>query len=132
MHRWGDDDVDWGGINEAASYIGLWLRRWARVDVLDYKEKYGTVRVYCSLGWSNIHDVTHPGHSFTQYKQDSLLWRLNYAEWPTHVFQALNLVVVPVHARLYRWRYKRAVKRWPRLRCEILNSAAYSELLVGL
>lgn len=53
MHSWGDKGVDWKGINQAAEYIGVNLARWGFVRVVQYKEKFGTVRVYCYLGRCN-------------------------------------------------------------------------------
>lgn len=49
MHRWGDEKVDWGGIEDAATWIGDQLQKWGRIYVSDTKEKWGTVRVYCGL-----------------------------------------------------------------------------------
>lgn len=61
MHTWGDEGVDWDGINDAAEFIGTELKRRARIGVTQYKEKFGTVRVYCSLGWYNLHSIIYPG-----------------------------------------------------------------------
>jgi hypothetical protein len=55
MHRWGDPGVDWQGINDAAAFIGGALKT-AGIHVADFKEKFGTVRVYCDLG-DDHHDV---------------------------------------------------------------------------
>lgn len=53
MHTWGQLDSQGRDIccrvGDAAEYIGSWLRKWARID-LTWKEKYGTVRIYCSFG----------------------------------------------------------------------------------
>lgn len=132
MHNWSDEKVDWRGINEAADYIGLTLRKWGRVDVRDYKEKYGTVRVYCSLGWYSLHSLTHPGHSWIRYKREGILWKLNYSEKFNQVFRLINYVVIPYHKWLYTYVYSRALKKWPHLRMEILVCADFDELLKGL
>ena len=87
MHVWGDKDVDWQGIDDAASYIGDGLRFWGRVSVSQYKEKYGTVRVYCSLGLWDWHQLTHPGYAFNQWPK--WLWPLNFkGQW---LMRLLNL-----------------------------------------
>jgi hypothetical protein len=75
MHNWGDEKVDWEGIEDSAEFIGLNLRKWGRIGVRQYKEKFGTVRVYCHLGWSSFHDITHPGHCFSRYPK--WLWCLD-------------------------------------------------------
>jgi len=127
-HRWGDTDVDWDGVSLAARYIGTRLRRY-RIGVAQYKEKWGQVRVYCSLGWRQVHDITHPGHAYGRYPK--WLWnldcRLGYLiVWP------LNWVVVPFHKWIYRQTYAKAVQKWPHLRDEILCAADFDELLKGL
>lgn len=128
MHNWGKEGVDWKGINDAAAYIGRGLRKW-RVPVRDYKEKYGTVRVYTGFGWWSIHDITHPGHAFVRYKKDGLLWKINYSPITMKIFGLLNKVVVPVHIYLYKVYYRKAVKKWPHLREEILIAADWTEYL---
>lgn len=130
MHSWGDEDVDWKGINDAAGYIALWLRRWPRVGVRDFKEKYGTIRIYCSLGWGSIHEIWKPGYVFNQYP---FKWMRTLDVYlGRKIMHWLNFVVIPVHKQLYRWRYKKAVKKWGHLRTEILCAADFPELLKGL
>lgn len=131
MHDWGDKDpkIDWPGISDAAEFIATSLRKWGRVGVRDWKEKYGTVRVYCSLGWYSLHDITHPGHVWIRYARGSLMWYLNWAKWMRPVMRAINWVVVPYHVWLYKYTYGLALKKWPHLRAEILHGADFSELL---
>lgn len=129
MHSWGEEGVDWPGISDAAAFIAVYLRRWGRVDVRDYKEKFGTVRVYCSLGWHQLHSITHPGYCYSRYPQ--WLWKLDcYHGWK--IARVLNVVVVPFHRWLYRRAYRLAVEKWPHLRKEILNGADWREILQGL
>jgi len=70
MHTWGDEDFDWAGLNDAIEFIATRLKRW-RVPVRDFKEKYGTARIYLSLGWSTPYDFTHPGHAWTAAARDA-------------------------------------------------------------
>lgn len=131
MHSWSDRDVDWGGINDAARFIALRLRFW-RVDVRDYKEKWGTVRVYCSLGIGWWPQLTHPGHVFLRWPRclDFIAYG-SYKKWsPLYwLLRLLNLVVVPFHKWLYVSTYAAARKRWPHLAQEIYRCADYYELL---
>jgi len=132
-HNWSDKEFDFKGISDAAEFIGNTLRKYYRVSVRQHKEKYGQVRVYLSLGWSSIHDITHAGYYHTQYTKDGFWYNLNYnTTFNSIVFGALNLVMIPFHKVVYRWIYKRAVRRWPHLTAEILCSADYPELLTGL
>jgi hypothetical protein len=130
MHLWGDKDVDWDGINDAADYIGLTLRKW-RVPVRGWKEKYGTVRVECDLGWASLHDITHPGHCYMRYRSKLLIALSNAmsrAWWWRPVFHLSRTI----HKRVYRRVYRNAVRRWPHLAREILDMADHQELLHGL
>jgi hypothetical protein len=130
MHLWGDQNVDWAGINDAAWFIAKNLKRWGRVSVRDWKEKYGTVRVYCSLGWHQLHDITHPGYCFSRYPR--WLWAFD-CRHGSRIVQALTgWWIVPYHKWLYRFVYRRAVVKWPHLRQEILSAADFHELLRGL
>lgn len=130
MHDWSDKDVDWDGICDSAIYIGKNLRRWGRVGVRQYKEKYGTVRVYCSLGWSSFHCITHPGHCFSRYPK--WLWSLDCKIGTKIVPFLFNWWIMPYHKWLYRKLYKDMVKKYPHLKEEILCVADYDELLKNL
>ncbi len=129
MHLWGDETVDWAGISAAARFIGTNLVRWGRINVRDYKEKYGTVRVYCDLGWYQFHSITHPSYCYSQYPK--WLWSLD-CRYGWRLIRPLNWIAVPYHKWLYRRVYRLAVRRWPHLTAEILACADYHELLVGL
>ncbi len=125
IHNWGDPNVDWDGINDAAEFIGEGLRRWGRIGT-NYKEKYGTVRVYCSLGWYQMFSVTHPGYAYSRYP--NWLWHLD-CMYISRLMPLINRVVVPYHEWLYTRYYGLALKKWPHLRLEILSGADYHELL---
>lgn len=126
MHKWGDEGVDWKGIGDAAHWIGVQLRRWGRVGVIQTKEKFGTARVYCHFGWSQVHCVTHPGYAYNQYPK--WLWVLD-CNVGSRLIGLVGRAVIPYQRWLYRRVYFAAVKRWPHLEAEILDGADYSELL---
>jgi len=134
VHSYYDDDadsVDWDGINNAAEFIGRGLRFW-RVDVRQWKEKFGTVRVYCSLGIQWWPQLTHPGYVYNQWPRwlDFITYG-SYNRWSPlcWVLRLLNLAVVPFHAWLYKRYYREAIRRWPHLKEEILRGADFHELL---
>jgi hypothetical protein len=129
MHDWSDDSVDWKGIEDAAHYIGSNLRRWGRVGVSQTKEKFGTARVYCHFGWYQVHCITHPGYAYGRYPQ--WLWSLD-CRYFSRCMWLVNWAVIPFHKWLYRYLYKRALKKWPHLTGEILLGADWTELLLGL
>ncbi len=129
MHKWGEDGVDWDGIDSAASYIGTNLIRFGRVRVSDMKEKYGTVRVYCSFGWYQLHCITHPNYAYNQYPK--WLWNID-CNYLSKVIPLMNWFIVPYQKLLYSYFYNRAIRKWPHLKQEILDSADWSELLEHL
>lgn len=128
MHDWSDEKFDWQGLDDAGDYIGEWLRRWTRLSVHDIKEKFGTLRIYCSFGFYRIHDLVFPGYMYTRpwwpNKLDNLMSSI--------VLPLLNIIAIPIQKSLYRYRYKKAVQKWPHLREEILCCADFRELLEGL
>lgn len=130
MHYYEDKDVDWSGISYSAEFIGKWLRKYARINVRDWKEKFGTVRVYCSIGFTCFHSFVYPGyiwiHKWWPYKLD--LW-LSYK---TPILKWINCIIIPIQTRLYIWRYAKAIEKWPHLAHEILCCADYPELLKPL
>lgn len=123
MHNWGDDNVDWEGISKAAYYIGHICIRYGRIRITDMKEKYGTVRVYASFGWHSLFSVYRPHYYFTT----------KYNRWMDKVPMGwMNWFVLPYQSVIYRLAYKKALKKWPHLRDEILDDADYPEYLKGL
>jgi hypothetical protein len=110
MHSWGDEGVDWQGLNDAACFIAKRLRKYGGIAVTDCKEKYGTVRVYCYFGWV-------PAWATTPTLQ--------------YFVGLLNRIVIPIQQRIYVWVYKQAVRRWPHLYHEIVSEADYGELFEG-
>lgn len=122
MHRWGDENVDWRGIEEAAEWIGKNLSRWGRIDVSQTKEKYGEVRVYCSFGGS-LYNLCYP-YEYIFYpklnKFQLFLYKFRIPRW----FQKYQQWV---YSRVYR----AAIKKWPHLTGEILSGADWPEYLPG-
>jgi hypothetical protein len=132
VHNWGSGWPYFRDVEEAAQYIRDFMVTWGRVPVRDAKEKFGQVRVYCSFGWSSIHDITHPGYAYIQYPK--LLRWLYYQTLGLQglIFRVINLVVIPYHEWLYRLAHKRAVAKFPHIREEILGAPDWEELLKGL
>jgi hypothetical protein len=129
MHNWGDEDFDWEGLDKAIRFIDTNLVRWGRVNVRQSKEKFGTARIYCSLGWYQFHSITHPRCAFNRYPK--WLWELDCV-YGSKIVKFLFGWVVHYHAWLYKFVYKMAVKKYPHLKEEILCRADYYGLLKGL
>ena len=131
---WGDKRVDWEGIEDAAEFLGLWFRETARMNVMQWKEKFGGVRVYCTLGYTQIHELFYPGHAYIRWNK--------FFSWIDNTFfsaygklgliRVINKIALPIHEKLYRWRYQKAVDKWPHLKLEILIDADHQELIEGI
>lgn len=130
MHMWGDEDFDWDGLDDAITYIDANLIKWGRINVHQAKEKFGTARVYCSLGWWQLLNITHPRSVYNRYPK--WLWNLDCTYGSKIIPFMFNWIIIPYHKWLYRKVYSNAVKKWPHLREEILSCADFSELLGGL
>jgi len=132
MHTWGEKDSEGNDIcyqiSEISYYIGGWLRRWARMDILQYKEKFGCVRVYCIFGWTSFSSITHPGYCYSHYGKVGMF--IN--QLTSSMFKYLNWIIIPIHKKMYRYRYTQAVKKWPQYKNEILCWADWYEELRGL
>ena len=88
-----------------------------------------SVRVYLSFGWHQLHSITHPSYCYNQYP--NWLWKLDVLYF-SKIISKLNRVIVPFHIWLYKRAYKKALKKYPYIRNEILSCADYPELLKGL
>lgn len=115
----------------AAQFIGEYLLKWGRVPVRDYKEKYGTVRVYCSLGWHHLHDIFYSGHAYSRFPRWLWLFDLRYGP-KVLKYSGLSHLSFVFHKALYRRAYKLAIKKYPEIRENILVTADWKEFLEGL
>lgn len=123
-HRWGEEGVDWAGIDDAANFIGDYLTK-RRVCVQDVKEKWGTVRVYCHFGYYSLYNIIYPRRIYLKGKF-SFLSHISVPRWVNRLF------IVPYQEKAYRKAYLLAIQKWPHLREEILQGADFDELLKGL
>ena len=131
MHSWGDGFQYFSEVGQAADEIGNFCRRWGRINVTTTKEKWGTARVYCGFSFSLL-TLLKPGYVYyPQY----------WPKWLVHVDifwvqgrtgRAFGRLLFPYQGAIYRLAYKRALKKYPMIREEILSGADYPEFLEGL
>ena len=127
MHCWGDKDFDWESLDKAIDFIDKNLVFWGRINVRQAKEKFGTARIYCSLGWYQLLSITHPRSCFNRYPK--WLWNLD-CKYGTKIIPFLfNWFIVPYHKWLYRKIYSLACKKYPHIKNEICYCADYDKLL---
>ena len=124
MHYWGEE-FDWENLDRAIDLIVKRLKRF-RIGVRQSKEKFGTCRIYCGLGWCYLHDITHPGHVFCRYPK--WLRTLDFCVF-SKIIKVLNYIILPIHKKVYRDAYKAAVDKYPHLKTEICCCADFIELL---
>lgn len=127
MHRWGEEGVDWQGIDEAAFWLGKNLARYGRISIGQTKEKFGEVRVYCSFH-SNLYTLIWPYERMFYPKLNKFqLWldRITIPEFACKLIFKYQKFV-------YRLMYKKAIAKWPHLKEEILSGADWWEYLEGL
>lgn len=129
MHYYGEwSDRHFTRVDEIAAEIGRFISKWGRMRVLQVKEKFGTVRVYCSFGWDCFHSLVWPRHCWIHRKWPYGL-DLAVSEW---VLPVLNKLLFPYQRFIYRMAYRRAVKKYPYLRDEILCCADHGKELQGV
>lgn len=131
MHYWGDGFEYFEDVGDAAEFIGNICRKYGRIGVTCAKEKYGTSRVYCSMGGYNLLSVTHPGYmhygpypnwlsSFDIWYGPKLL-KFTGTSWILSIWQPI----------VYSLAYKAALKKYPHIQAEILSCADWPELIKG-
>lgn len=128
MHKWGDSNVDWAGIENAATFIHNYCVKWARLGG-DFKEKYGTVRFYANFGLS-LHSLIYPGYQRSMFS--TWLWRADIYYISPVLNKLFGRIFFKWQSTVYRKSYKLAIKKWPHLKNEIINGADHKEFLEGL
>jgi hypothetical protein len=115
--------------DNAAYFIHQYLVRYGRISVTQSKEKFGTVRVYCMLGYWGFYSLFNPGHVYVHWPR----W-LNDLDWKIGrpVMTILNKIIVPYHKLIYRRAYKKAVEKYPFVKERILRTADFPDLLEKL
>jgi hypothetical protein len=127
MHTWGDD-FDFSGVENAAEFIAEYIAKYGRIIVMQYKEKFGTVRVYCSVGFNCFYSLLNPRKIYINPKWPYLL----DLKISAFLSPLMNFVLRPLQKYVYRRAYKLAIKKYPHLKEEILYSCDYPEFLGGL
>ena len=148
MHHWGDGFKHFADVSGAARDIAMFCKRWGRIGVRDYKEKYGTARVYCGFGYTQLHSLIWPGHIYSRYPfgVSKYGWKLNatrFGKWLGNKIWRLDCnfsrfffqnkiiggLICKYQIWIYKKAYERALKKYPYIVKEILYGADYPELL---
>lgn len=111
--------------------VGLkrYLNKYGRICVMDAKEKYGTVRVYCYFGYSCFHSLFFPNKTFVIWPK----WLYAIDLWLSErIIKFINKLAIPYQKYIYRRAYTKAVRENPDLAINILQCADWPEYLEDL
>jgi len=128
MHYYGEWPAKYFEQIDAIAYkIGMFIAKWGRIRVLQTKEKFGTVRVYCHFGFDSIHGLVWPKHDWIHK-----WWPYGFDLWISHKVHKiiwLQRLFTQYQEWIYKLAYKKATKKYPHLKPEILDCADYGKLL---
>lgn len=130
MHDWGDEGVDWEGINDAGCYIADYCAKYGRIGGIA-KEKYGEVRYYVSFGYISLHSLLFPTYHHKHRYFPNWLWILDIYYISPFIGKIFGKLLDNWQLKVYNRAYQKALKRWPHLEAEILIGADCPELILG-
>jgi hypothetical protein len=127
MHQWGDEDFDWNGLNDAIFYMHKRMKTYARIGVHS-KEKYGRAVLNCYFV-DTPHSLIWPGYVYNQYPY-KWMWNLDVDYgYKLLYYTGIWYIVSKWQKFIFVDTYRRAVKKWPHLKDEILCDAHPMEWL---
>lgn len=125
IHLWGSNFKYFKEVEEAAYWIGKYLRKYGRINVLQTKEKFGTARVYITFGIYSFDELLYPGRQYPKYK---FLGELGDKVF-IFLFKYLNIFIIPYQQYIYKKAYEKAFLKFPLIRKEIIVGTDYPELV---
>ena len=127
MHNWSDDSFDWKQLSESIEMVDSFMRFWGRIGV-NSKEKFGTARISVSFWDGTLHGMLYPGYHFCQFPK--WLWRfdLKYISRITRATRLTRLVQW-YQSKIYSLAYSRALKRFPKMKVELVICADAEDLI---
>ncbi len=127
MHNWSDDSFDWKQLDESIQMVDSFMRFWGRIGV-NSKEKFGTARIYVTWWDGSLHSMIYPGYHFCQFPK--WLWKLDLnVIGPLMRFTRIQKFVYWYQRKIYSMAYSRALKRFPKMKVELVIAADFEELI---
>ena len=127
MHSWGEENFDWNVLNDAIHYVVCFCRRWGRLP-LHGKEKWGVMRLEGLYFGFSIIWLIWPGYMYCPKNCPKWLWTLDqhlahyWPLWNWPLYRILfNWWFIPYQVGILKLAHKRAVKKWPHLKAEIMD-----------
>lgn len=115
-------------LGQIASDIGNICAKWGRISVRDTKEKYNTVRVYCSFGIHNLHSLLFPRYVYKHRLYPDWLWKLD-CYYFSKVFNLFEKIVIPYQKFVYNYAYWKYIKKYPHRFRAITGCMDYPEMI---
>ncbi len=122
MHIWGDTDFDWESLDQACMYLSRRCRQFARLGI-HTKEKFGTLRVEDTVAFYGewpLHNLIRPGYYRYTFPKEMLL----YVEPILRTISSkigITYLINKYQMWVLKYFWKRAAKKWPHIKEEILN-----------
>lgn len=118
---------DYLSIDQAATYIGDYCRRYGRISA-HAKEKWGTVRVYVTgFGHINLHQLVYPGFAYCQFPR--WLWIADLYVFGPILQKLFGGLMLKWQVMIYRRAYIKALKKWPKYKGAITLCMDYPEFV---
>jgi hypothetical protein len=128
MHSWGDENFDWKALDLALDELYKWGVVWGRVGG-QIKEKWGCARYYANFSDGTLHSLLYPG----SYRIQSPMWFYDNIDYkiirPIIIYTGLIKVIHSYQRYFYRLAYKKAIKKYPHIKKEILTDCQYPEFV---
>lgn len=112
-----------------AHEIGQYCIKYGRIAVTQTKEKFGTVRVYCSFGIWSLHSLIWPHYVYKHPSYPQWLWKLDCSLYGSWFARIVNVIIFPWQKFIYNRAYQKAIKKYPHLKDDITCAADYEEYL---
>ncbi len=131
-------------VHDIPEYIAKRLIRYGLISVQDHKTKYGSIRVYVSFGIHDLLDLfeiviysngiwfLYTRTSFYKskgyyYFKDTLIGKLlRKARIPDIIN---DFLIIPYQKLIYKMVYRRAIRKFPNFKYNMLDGADYPELI---
>lgn len=128
MHTWDEKDFDWFALDKAGYLISKVLKA-GRIGC-NYKEKYGTLRLYSYFYNGSLHSLCYPGYHYNRFPK--WLWHLD-VWYIQRICSRIGLrwLIFQFQKPFYTFAYLLAMQKYEHIREEICVDAEYPNLIIG-
>lgn len=123
-HNWGDSWPFWNDLDKCIDFVWWFSTKIGRFGG-QTKEKFGSLRFYVMFHYQ-LHDLFYPGHYYIRWGKFGQFLDSIYTK---PFFNPIRRLICVYQEQIYKLIYWIAVRRWPHIMDEIVNSCDYDELL---